>query len=125
MTVLVSELRDAVMYPASMTEGVAMFADYGGHLRFAYYEITPRIDDDMLTLVQPLYRVQRGETFRVEYTEVFNGYTLADNTGTSCVTVDFLLLSCGEDWNLPSHNCSDAPVAEYDVRDSVEEVLVQ
>uniref|UniRef100_A0A7S1A6P3 Uncharacterized protein n=1 Tax=Noctiluca scintillans TaxID=2966 RepID=A0A7S1A6P3_NOCSC len=111
-TVLVSESKNNVMYPSFMTEGVTSFVNYQSNTRFDWY-IMPRIDDGILTLLEPLYSVSRGEAFRVQYTEVFNDASLQDNSGTSCVAVDFLVLSCSDPWHLPSENCTHPSVAEH------------
>lgn len=124
MTVLVSETKDAAMYPAAMTEDTTIFSDFSNSIQFAHYTM-PRQEDGILTLIQPIYSVQRGDRFHVEYTEVYNGRFTSDNSGTSCVSVDFLFLSCHEDWNLPDRNCTDATSTEDAAHVSGAEVLVQ
>ena len=110
------------MYPAPMTEDITSFV-YAQNGRLKWY-VMPREDDGFLALIQPSYKIQRGEMFRVEYTEVFNGGTPQDNRGTSCVAVDFLFLSCDDGSNLPTHNCSGAPTSRDAVR-TIPEVLVE
>ena len=91
---------------------------------FDFYAMR-RIDDSTLELIQPAYSVQRGDRFRVEYMEVFNNFGLSDNSGTSCVAVDFLFLSCCDCWNLPVHNSTDAMAAAAALHVSAANVLVQ
>ena len=92
MTTLVSEAKDALMYPTSMTDGITGLNHLEAGYGFDGYSMN-RIDDSTLTLTQPTYSVQCGEKFRVEYIEVFNNEGLFDNSGTSCVAVDLLFLS--------------------------------
>ena len=99
MTLLVSETPGAVMYPTAMTEGITGWS-YRPNMMFDWYTMS-RVEDGILTLIQPIYRVRRGEWFRVEYTEVFNDYTVANNQGVLCVDVDFLLVSYNGGWNWP------------------------
>ena len=57
MTLLVSETRGAVMYPAAMTEDITGWG-YGPNMMFDWNRMS-RVDDGILTLIQPIYRVRR------------------------------------------------------------------
>ena len=120
MTILVSETRGAVMYPSPMTVGVTRLDYPVENMAFNWYHMS-RSDDGILTFVQPIYSVQRGEQFRVEYTEVFIDHTLSDNEGISCVAVDFLYL---HPWNEPTLTYSVAPAEDVEMG-TVPKVLVQ
>ena len=119
-TLVVSEAKDVVMYPSPVTEDITHFGFSDTSIRG--YTMR-RIDDDILTLIQPVYSVQLGETFRVMYTEVFNDASVSDNRGTSCVSVDFLVLSCGHHENAPDHN--ETLLSEDAGEASVVDVLLQ
>jgi len=122
MTALFSESKDAVIYPVSVTDGLTTFTYIHENLVDYFMH---RKDDGILTLIQPIYSVQRGQMFRVEYTEVLNEGKVSDNRGTTCVSVDFLFLSCDDNWNFPAHNCTDASLVELAQPALVAEVLVQ
>lgn len=123
MALLLSEKKRAILYPASITDGITSFG-FDGPNMFDWYNMN-RWDDGILTLVQPIHRVDRGEQFRVEYTEVFNDYTLCDNYGTSCVAVDFLFVSCEGEWNTPTHNITATGPTQDVARSTSTDVIVQ
>ena len=116
MTLLVSETPGAVMYPSAMTEGITGWG-YRPNMMFDWYTMS-RVEDGILTLIQPIYRVRRGEWFRVEYTEVFHDYSVDNNQGTSRIDVDFLLVSYTGGWNWPIND-------SIAVMSTVADVLVQ
>ena len=108
-TLLISEAAGAVMYPSAMTEYTSIVDYIGTDLH--WYQIPSRLDGDMLILKRLLYEVQRGEVFRVEYSEVFADYTLSDNRGTACVDVDFLVIWNSEE-NVPLYDAGTTGVTE-------------
>ena len=75
-TILFSESKGAVTYPMPVTDEITTFT-YEDTKLVSYF--MHRKDDGILTLVQLLYSVQRGEMFRVEYTEVVYEESLSDN----------------------------------------------